>query len=78
MTKPEDTVMRIIRLPEVMSNTGLSRSSIYRFMGDGHFPKHVSLGGRSVGWIDREVADWVMARIEHRDEGNDPLISSHH
>lgn len=70
--------MRIIRLPEAMNSTGLSRSSIYRFMEQGNFPKHVSLGGRSVGWIESEVLDWIMVRIEHRDEGQDPLLRSHH
>ncbi|WP_315809323.1 AlpA family transcriptional regulator [Pseudomonas sp. C9-3] len=59
--------MRIIRLNEVMSSTGLARSTIYKLIGLGAFPKPVSLVGRSVGWVDREVHDWILARIEERD-----------
>ncbi|EOB7985627.1 TPA: AlpA family phage regulatory protein [Pseudomonas aeruginosa] len=43
--------MRIIRLKEVVSSTGLARSTIYKLIGSGEFPKPVPLVGRSVGWI---------------------------
>lgn len=59
--------MRIIRLRDVMRCTGLSRSTIYKFIEQGIFPKSVSLGGRAVGWVEEEVLDWVQARIEERD-----------
>lgn len=59
--------MRIIRLKEVIDSTGLSRSTIYKYIGEGTFPKHVSLGERRVGWVDSEVHDWILARIAERD-----------
>ena len=59
--------MRIIRLKEVTYSTGLARSTIYKYIGEGTFPKSVSLGDRSVGWIDSEVQEWILARIEERD-----------
>ncbi|TRO23578.1 AlpA family transcriptional regulator [Ectopseudomonas mendocina] len=59
--------MRIIRLKEVIDSTGLSRSTIYKYIGEGTFPKPVSLGDRCVGWVDSEVHDWILARIEERD-----------
>lgn len=59
--------MRIIRLREVIYSTGLARSTIYKYIGDGTFPKSVSLGDRSVGWIETEVQEWILARIEERD-----------
>lgn len=58
--------MRIIRLKEVMKSTGLSRSAIYKFVGEGIFPKSVPLGSRAVGWVEEEVLDWVRARIAGR------------
>lgn len=61
--------MRIIRLSEVLANTGLARSSVYRYVAEGSFPKPVSLGDRAVGWVESEVQDWVLARIEERDKG---------
>lgn len=59
--------MRIIRLKEVKHATGLGRSTIYKYISEGSFPKPVSLGDRAVGWVESEVAGWVMARIEARD-----------
>lgn len=59
--------MRIIRLKEVIDSTGLARSTIYKFIGEGNFPKPVSLGDRCVGWVEGEVTDWMLAKIEARD-----------
>lgn len=59
--------MRIIRLKEVIDSTGLARSTIYKHIGEGTFPRPVSLGDRCVGWVDSEVHDWILARIEERD-----------
>lgn len=59
--------MRIIRLREVMALTGLARSTVYKYVEAGTFPQPVPLGGRSVGWVEQEVEDWVLARIEERD-----------
>lgn len=61
--------MRIIRLKDVMNSTGLARSTIYKYIDEGTFPKSVSLGDRSVGWVEGEVHDWILARIEARDLG---------
>ena len=59
--------MRIIRLKEVIDSTGLARSTIYKYIGEGSFPRPVSLGDRCVAWVEREVHDWILARIEARD-----------
>lgn len=59
--------MRIIRLRDVMSTTGLARSTIYKYIGENTFPKPVPMGGRCVGWVESEVHDWVLERIEERD-----------
>jgi len=63
--------MRIIRLKEVIDSTGLARSTIYKYIGENTFPKPVSLGDRCVGWVDSEVHDWILARIEERDLAED-------
>ncbi len=59
--------MRIIRLKEVIDSTGLARSTIYKYIGEGTFPKTVSLGERCIGFVESEVQDWILARIEARD-----------
>ena len=54
----------ILRLPEVKQRTGLSRSSIYLRISNKVFPAPISLGGRSVGWLEVEIEEWIVARIE--------------
>ena len=52
-----------IRLPQVLEMTGLSTSTIYRWMTDGTFPKQIQLGSRSVVWNERDVIDWMNQQI---------------
>lgn len=59
--------MRIIRLKEVIDSTGLSRSTIYKYISEGSFPKSLDLGGRSVGWLESEIQDWIMVKVEERE-----------
>lgn len=49
----------ILRLPEVIKITGLSRSSIYLMANNGEFPKQIALGKRSVGWVKAEIENWI-------------------
>ncbi|KRW58565.1 helix-turn-helix transcriptional regulator [Pseudomonas sp. TTU2014-080ASC] len=60
--------MRLIRLPEVINLTGLSRSSIYKYISEKTFPQSVSLGERACAWVESEVQEWVLARIAERDQ----------
>jgi len=53
----------ILRLPDVKSATGLSRSTLYLRIANGVFPRPVSLGGRAVGWPAHEVGALNAARI---------------
>ena len=86
MEKSNDTIVRqkrLIRLPEVLSRTGYGRTTIYRKMEDGSFPRSVKLGGppidpnvfdsRAIAWIEDEVEQWIESRIEERDLGNTDL-----
>jgi prophage regulatory protein len=54
---------RLIRLPEVMRQTGLARSSIYDGIRAGTFPKPVQLCGRNVAWVESEAQNWIADRI---------------
>jgi prophage regulatory protein len=55
---------QILKLPEVMSRTGLSRASIYAFMAKGSFPSSIKLGPRSSGWLESEIQEWIQALID--------------
>ena len=56
--------VRMLRLPEVIRKTALSRSQIYRLIGFGEFPKQVPLCERAVGWIEEEIDAWLKQRVE--------------
>lgn len=51
----------VLRVPEVVKRTGLSRSTIRRRVDAGDFPVPRSLGGNSKGWIMQEVDDWIRS-----------------
>lgn len=54
--------MTILRLPQVLSRTGLSRSTTYAMIAEGDFPKPVKLGKRAVGWVEADVDRWLSGR----------------
>jgi prophage regulatory protein len=58
---------RILRLPQVVEATGETRSTIYKRISEGQFPKPVRLGAKSVGWVEDEIAEYNNARIARRD-----------
>jgi len=60
---------RVVRLPEVLEITGLSRTTIWRREQDGTFPPPIRLGGegtRAVGWREQDIYDWIdsLSRAE--------------
>ncbi|MGP6276419.1 helix-turn-helix transcriptional regulator [Pseudomonas aeruginosa] len=59
--------MKIIRLSGVIETTGLARSTIYKLISEDGFPSPVPLVGRSVGWLESEVQEWIKSRIAARD-----------
>ncbi|ROR70192.1 AlpA family transcriptional regulator [Vibrio crassostreae] len=58
--------MRFLKIKEVMTKTALSRSSIYRKMSEGSFPKPVPIGERAVAWIDSDVEEWMKECVKQR------------
>ena len=53
---------RIIRLPELMDRTGLSRSAIYSLVNEGEL-KRIKLGARSMGFLEADINDWISSKI---------------
>lgn len=54
--------MRFLRLADVRSRVGLSRSQIYR-LATGDFPKAYGLGARAVAWLESDIDAWIRARV---------------
>ena len=58
---------RILRMREVEHRCGLKKSSIYRMIAEGTFPRNLSLGGSARGWLECEIDDWIASRVELRE-----------
>jgi prophage regulatory protein len=59
---------KIIRLPELIAQTGLSRSTIYLQISKGQFPKPISLGARAVGWLQSDIDQWLENLVTEREK----------
>ena len=49
------TAPRFLHLPEVLDLVGVTRSTLYRWMDAGTFPKQISVGGNTVVWVESAV-----------------------
>ena len=58
--------MRFIKLKEVLTMTGVSRSYVYQCIAEGRFPKPIKLGGSSL-WLLDEVVSWMEDKVKSRD-----------
>ena len=53
---------RLLRRREVERITSMSRSSIYRLMRDGEFPRPVRVGPAAVRWKESDITRWLESR----------------
>jgi prophage regulatory protein len=54
-----DSPDRILRIKAVLERTGLSRSTLYRKMQNGTFPKNVQISTRCAGRRESAVSAWL-------------------
>ena len=55
---------KLLRRRQVEEITGMSRSSIYRLMQDGQFPRPVKVGCAAVRWRESNITSWLESRPE--------------
>ena len=54
-----DNSNRFLRLNAVLDKTGLSRSTLYRKIDEGTFPKQITIGARCVAWLESDIEEWM-------------------
>lgn len=54
----------ILRLASVNAITGIARSTIYKLMSEGSFPRPIKLTSRAVGWRRGDIEAWLDARAQ--------------
>lgn len=58
--------IHMLRMPEVIQQTGLSRSTIYALMADGKFPRQIKVSENTAAWLAHEVDAYLQDRISMR------------
>ena len=54
---------RFLRVTDVMRETGLSRTTIWRREREGDFPKRVPLSANATGWWSEDIDRWKSDRL---------------
>ncbi|CAN5414905.1 hypothetical protein BH11PSE5_BH11PSE5_07820 [soil metagenome] len=64
---------RILRLKTVLARTGLSRSTIYRKISEGTFPRQLPISVHGAGWHESAINRWIASPGTYRaDNDNAP------
>jgi prophage regulatory protein len=61
------------RWDRVRAETGFSRTTIYRLIDEGKFPRPVKIGERASAWRSDLVQAWMASRVEASQASGAPL-----
>lgn len=77
MSDDRSTTDRILRLNAVLDRTGLSRSTLYRKMSAGSFPRNIRISDRCAGWRESAITEWMRNPMfyESGGAGSDQRLS---
>ena len=56
---------QFLRIDDLTSALGLSKSTIYALISAGEFPRQIRLAQRAVGWSAQEIEEWAETRKDH-------------
>ena len=54
--------MTLLNIGEVADRLNLSRSTIYRMMNEGTFPRPKRLGAKTVRWSQKDLVNWLRSK----------------
>lgn len=58
---------RLLKLRDVVRETSLSSSEIYRRIAAERFPRPHPIGGQRKAWTEREIEEWKLRMLEQAD-----------
>ncbi len=67
--------MKALRIRDVATTTGLSRTTLWRLERRGDFPHRIRLSPNSIGWIESEIEQWIESRPRKPSNVSDPKSS---
>jgi prophage regulatory protein len=54
---------KLIRMVQVVEQTGLSKTTIYELISEGEFPRQIKVGRISL-WDESDVQSWICEQIK--------------
>lgn len=57
-------MVNFLNLEQVETKTTLCKSTIYKLMKNGEFPKNFTVSGKRKAWLESDVEDWMMSKME--------------
>lgn len=61
-TAKREGVSPLVRQPVVLKAIGIGKSTLWRWIREGRFPKPVRLGANCVAWRADDVNQWINSR----------------
>lgn len=55
---------KLLRRRTVEAITGLSKSTLYKLIDEGRFPRPVKIGARAVAWRNSDISEWINSLSE--------------
>lgn len=58
--------MKLLRINQVVNLTRISKTTIYQYMSEGHFPQCIKVGTKATRWLEDDVVAWVEDKRKER------------
>ncbi|MDB3998649.1 AlpA family transcriptional regulator [Litorivicinus sp.] len=55
---------KLLRLKDVVTKVGLSRSQVYKLIAKGLFPEQIKIGPKISAWPEHTIDKWISRQIE--------------
>lgn len=68
MESAQSRTTQVLKLADVMKRTSLGRSTIFRLVNKGNFPKPQRLSPGRTGWFESDVNGWLDALRFNNDD----------
>jgi prophage regulatory protein len=63
-SRPDGSGTKFLRWPQVEARVALSRTTVWRLMREGDFPKPIPISRGRVAWVEEEISAWIASHIE--------------
>lgn len=68
---------KLLNVEAVLSSTGFTKPTMYRWIKEGKFPKPIKIGNsRSSRWVDKDIEQWINDQISNHQENSPTTASS--